>query len=68
MIAILMKFWPAFMAVVVSILNAIEPQIGQFIADHPDIAINVSSLLTTIANAINPRLNQPTIPPAQESA
>lgn len=60
--AILMKFWPALVAVIVSMLNAFSPDIAQVMAEHPDVMINVSTLLTTIANAINPRLNQPTIP------
>lgn len=57
----LIKFFPAICAFLISLVNALEPAIAQFVANHPDIAVNGYGLLTTIANAINPR-NKPTPP------
>lgn len=59
--AIIMKFWPAFMALVGSVLNAFAPEITRVVAEHPDIMLNLYTFLTVIANAINPKLNQPTL-------
>lgn len=52
---ILTRFLPALTAFVVALVNAIAPDINRFVAEHPDIAINGYALLTTIANAINPK-------------
>lgn len=54
MMTTLAKFLPALVAFIVALINAIAPEISQFVAEHPDIAVNGYALLTTIANAINP--------------
>ena len=54
MMTTLAKFLPALVAFIVALINAIAPEISKFVAEHPDIAVNVYALLTTIANAINP--------------
>lgn len=49
------RFLPALVAFVVAFVNAVAPDISKFVAEHPDVAVNGYALLTTIANAINPK-------------
>ena len=58
------RFWPSFLGFAVALINALEPSIAHFVADHPDVAVNGYALLTTIANAINPNKSSLTLPPA----
>lgn len=55
MLTTLARFFPALAAFMIALVNASAPAIGQFIAEHPDVAVNGYALLTTIANAISPK-------------
>ena len=55
MLTTLARFLPALVAFIVAMINATAPDISRFVAEHPDVAVNGSALLTTIANAISPK-------------
>ena len=55
MLTTLARFFPALVAFVVALVNAVAPEISKFVAEHPDVAVNGYALLTTIAKAISPR-------------
>ena len=50
----LTRFIPALTGFLIALVNAIDPDIAKFVADHPDVAINGYALLTTLANSIHP--------------
>lgn len=55
----LARFLPAITGFVIALTNAVDPDITKFFADHPDVAVNFYTLLTTIANAIHPTAPNP---------
>ena len=47
MLTTLARFFPALVAFVVALVNAVAPEISKFVAEHPDVAVNGYALLTT---------------------
>ena len=40
MLTTLARFFPALVAFVVALVNAVAPEISKFVAEHPDVAVN----------------------------
>ena len=42
MLTTLARFFPAIVAFVVALVNAVAPEISKFVAEHPDVAVTAT--------------------------
>lgn len=48
------KALPTIVAAIVAVLGTIAPQIADYVAAHPNVAIYASAVLTIVANFVHP--------------